>query len=64
VPLQYSEKLITELIRCFKEEDGVDITPEEANEYLNSMAKLFLAFAGGRSSPSHRLSEAGGTPAR
>ena len=42
---QYNEKLIKETIECFKEENGIDITPEQANEHLNCFADLFLAFA-------------------
>ena len=41
---QFSEKLIKETINCFKEEDGVVITPEQADEYLASFAGLFLVF--------------------
>ena len=41
---QFSKNLIEETIQCFKEEDNLTITPEQANEYLNSLAKLFLAF--------------------
>jgi len=48
---QFSENLIAETIKCFKEEDGLDVSPAQANEYLNSFADLFLAFAGGRSRP-------------
>jgi hypothetical protein len=33
-----------ETIQCFKEENNLDISPELANEYLNSMSGLFLAF--------------------
>lgn len=41
---QYSEKLIKEIILCFKEEDGLDISEETANEYLENFSGLFLAF--------------------
>ena len=53
----YSQKLIEETIRCFKEEDGIDISVETANEYLERFSGLFLAFArpssldGGQTSP-------------
>lgn len=48
----FSKELITETILCFKEENDIDLTPEEANEYLNSLAGLFLAFSTkGRSIP-------------
>ena len=40
-----SEKLIKETIKVFKEEDNLDISEETANEYLESMAGLFLTFA-------------------
>jgi hypothetical protein len=45
VPFQYSKKLIEEATKVFKEEDHLDLSFEQANEYLNSMAGLFLAFA-------------------
>ena len=41
----FSKNLIDETIQCFKEEDGLDLSPEQANEYLHSLAGLFLAFA-------------------
>jgi hypothetical protein len=41
----YSQKLIQETIDCFKEEDNLDISPETANEYLDSLGGFFLAFA-------------------
>jgi hypothetical protein len=41
----FSKNLIEKTIQCFKEEDGFDLSPEQANEYLNSLAGLFLAFA-------------------
>jgi hypothetical protein len=41
----FSKNLIDETIRCFKEEDGLELSPEQANEYLHSMAGLYLAFA-------------------
>ena len=47
----FSQNLIDETIRCFKEEDGLDLSPEQANEYLHSMAGLFLAFAEKRAVP-------------
>lgn len=42
--LKYSEKLIQETISCFKEEDNLNISEEMANEYLDSLSGLFLAF--------------------
>lgn len=44
--LIYSQKLIEETIKCFKEEDNLDISIETAIEYLDSLGGLFLAFAG------------------
>jgi hypothetical protein len=41
----FSSKLIEETIKVFKEEDNLDLSPEQANEYLNSFALLFLAFS-------------------
>ena len=47
----FSQNLIDETIRCFKEEDSLDLSPEQANEYLHSMAGLFLAFTEKRAVP-------------
>ena len=55
----FSQNLINETIQCFKEEDGLDLSPEQANEYLHSMAGLFLAFAEKRPVPN--ASAPGGT---
>lgn len=41
----FSKNLIDETIKCFKEEDSLDLSYEQASEYLRSMAGLFLAFA-------------------
>jgi len=41
----YSPNLIEETIKCFKEEDGLDISPETASEYLDSLSELFLVLA-------------------
>lgn len=41
----FSKNLIQDCIKSFKEENGVDISPETANEYLNSFALLYLTFA-------------------
>ena len=57
--VRFSKNLIIETIKCFKEEDGIDITPKQANEYLDSFAGLYLAFSSKRSSQ-HSL-EGGGT---
>ncbi|MFA5791667.1 MAG: hypothetical protein WC884_01370 [Candidatus Paceibacterota bacterium] len=42
---QYSDKLIDECIKNFKKENNLDLSRETANEYLDSLAGLFLAFA-------------------
>jgi hypothetical protein len=42
---KYSDKLIQEAIKNFKEENDLVISDEKANEYLDSLAGLFLAFA-------------------
>ncbi len=41
---QYSDKLIDECIKTFKEENDLDLSRETANEYLDSLANFFLAF--------------------
>jgi hypothetical protein len=43
---QFSEKLIDETIKVFKEEDDLDISKETANEFLDQLSDLFLALAG------------------
>ena len=43
---RYSKKLIDECIACFRDEDGIELTEEEAVEYLAGLGGLFLAFAG------------------
>jgi len=55
----FSQNLIEKTIQCFKDEDGLDLSPEQANEYLHSMAGLFLAFAEKRDDPI--VSATGGT---
>ena len=57
----FSQKLIQETINCFKEEDGLDVSPEQANEYLHSLAGLYLAFVKKRPVPAEAVSSAGGT---
>ena len=37
--------LIEETIQCFKEENDINLSVEEASQYLDSMSELFLAFA-------------------
>ena len=41
----FSQNLIQDCIKSFKEENGVDISAETAIEYLNSFARLYLTFA-------------------
>lgn len=41
----FPKYLIEETILCFKEENGIDLSVEEASHYLDSFAELFLAFA-------------------
>ena len=55
----FSEKLIQEAIDCFREENGLELTPETAEEYLASFAGLFLAFAKENPRPDALASGAG-----
>ena len=41
---QFSPELITRIISYFKEKYGREISKEEAEQYLNSLADLFEAF--------------------
>jgi hypothetical protein len=41
----FSSKLIEETIKVFREENNLELSPEQANLYLHSLAGLFLAFA-------------------
>lgn len=43
---RFSSNLIRETIAVFKEEDGLVISAETANEYLEALSGFFLAFAG------------------
>jgi hypothetical protein len=45
----FSLSLISEIIQCFKDENGLDISQEQASEYLNSFADLYLVFAESKS---------------
>lgn len=56
---QFSNNLIDETILCFKEEDGLDISEETANEYLMSLSNLYLAFSMPASTPSDNSLEEG-----
>jgi len=42
---KFSEELIEETIRAFKEEDNVEFSREQAIEALNDLSGLFLAFS-------------------
>lgn len=42
--LSFSKNLIEETIRSFEEEEGILLSEETANEYLNSLSELFLMF--------------------
>lgn len=42
---QYSDSLIDECIKVFKQENGLDLSRETANEYLDSLTGLFLVLA-------------------
>ena len=59
MPFTFSKSLIQDCINSFKQENEVDISAETANEYLNNMAGLFLAFAKRRTDPTALA--AGGT---
>jgi len=53
----FSPELIQEAIRVFREEDGIELSQEQAVDALNAFADLFLAFAGegaGRDRPTVR----------
>ena len=67
----FSNNLIQDCIKSFKEENGVDISVETAIEYLSSFARLYLTFARiegaapgceapGGASPDWRAKPAGG----
>ncbi len=43
--MQYSQELIERFKKEFKEKHGKEYTDEEANEALNNLAGLFLAFS-------------------
>ena len=42
---KFSQKLIDETINCFREENGIELSPEKTEEYLDVFAKTFLAYA-------------------
>ncbi len=63
MPQRYSKKLIAECIACFHDEDGIELTQEEAVEYLAGLGGLFHAFAiGGVAAAPHALACAEPTP--
>lgn len=41
----FSKELEAECIACFADENGVALTPKQAQHALSSLAGLFLAFA-------------------
>lgn len=43
--MKYSKELIDRFKKEFKEKNGVEFTDEEANEALDNMAGLYLAFS-------------------
>jgi hypothetical protein len=59
MPFKFSSKLIAETILCFKEEEGLEISEETAEEYLNGLSGLFLAFAEMSSRQAHLVGGAG-----
>ena len=60
----FSNNLIQDCIKSFKEENGVDISAETAQEYLSSFARLYLAFARieGKSADPDALASGGASP--
>ena len=54
----FSPKLIEETILVFREENGIELSPEIANEYLEDLSGLFLAFAD-RKTPDNTLCVSG-----
>ena len=42
---RFPQQLVLDTIACFKEEDGVELTQEEAVAVLDSFAGLYLALA-------------------
>lgn len=41
----FSQQLIDETVKCFKEENGIDVSEKQAVEILENLAGLFLAFS-------------------
>ncbi len=44
MPTRFSQQLETRLIDYFKRKYGIEISPEQAQDYLDSLADLVLAF--------------------
>ena len=42
---KYSRDLIEKTILCFKQEDGLKLSNQMAEEYLDNLANLFIAFS-------------------
>jgi hypothetical protein len=62
---RYSQQLITECISCFRDEDGIELSEEEAVEYLAGLGGLYLAFAaGGGAAPAALAAESPATGVR
>lgn len=55
---KFSLQLVSDTIACFKEEDGIELTQEQAIEVLESFAGLYLAFAEGGAADPARLKAA------
>jgi hypothetical protein len=41
---KYSEKLIQETIKVFRDENDLELTKEEAREFIDNLVNLYLAF--------------------
>jgi hypothetical protein len=54
----FSPKLIERTILVFREENGIELSQEQANEYLYDLGGLFLAFAD-RKTPDNALCVSG-----
>lgn len=40
----FSQKLIDETVKCFKEENGITVSEKQAVEILDNLSGLFLSF--------------------
>ena len=52
---QFSKNLIEETIQCFKEEDNLTITPEQANETIMGIRQVIKQIYGSEVSDSLRI---------